>query len=316
MTTFAAIARARGVRGAAALLGMPRSTVSRRLAELEQQVGAPLVVRTSRRFGLTELGHALLAPCEELEDLLRRSDDLVRRATDEPSGRLRVSASPAIGTVLLPDVIAELTGRYPRLSVDVLFSVDYADLRRGQVDVALRAGHLDDASDLFATKLGSDIAGCWASPEYIAPNGVPRVPADLAHHECIVVGMKSHATWSFRKGSREERVDVTGRARVDTSPLALELAVRGVGIVRAASPLADPFVSSGALVPLLEAYWPDTVFHVVHGGPNPPPPKVRVFIELAKKVAASRFGAPRAPTRHRSPRAEPSPASVGRARRE
>lgn len=297
MTTFAAIARARGVRGAAALLGMPRSTVSRRLAELEEQVGAPLVVRTSRRFGLTELGHALLAPCEELEDLMRRSDDLVRRATDEPSGRLRVSASPAIGTVLLPDVIAELVRRYPRLSVDVSLSVDHADLRRGHVDVALRAGLLDDASDLFATRLGANIAGCWASPAYTARRGVPRVPADLADHECVVVGMKSQATWSFRKGSREERIEVTGRARVDTSPLALELAVRGVGIVRAATPLAGPFVSSGALVPILEPYWIDTVFHAVHGGPHPPPPKVRVFLDLAKKVAASLFGASRGPSK-------------------
>lgn len=293
MTTFAAIARARGVRGAAALLGMPRSTVSRRLAELEEQVGAPLVVRTSRRFSLTALGHALLAPCEELEDLMRRSDDLVRRATDEPSGRLRVSASPAIGSVVLPEVVAELVRLYPRLSVDVLLSVDHADLRRGHVDVALRAGALDDASDLFATRLGSNIAGCWASPEYVALRGVPRAPADLAHHECIVVGMKSQSTWSFRKGAREERIDVTGRVRVDTSPLAVDLATRGVGIVRAARPLAAPHESSGALVPILEPYWPETVFHVVHGGPNPPPPKVRVFLELAKKVATSLFTSPR-----------------------
>ncbi len=268
--------------------------MSRRLAELEEQVGAPLVVRSSRRFGLTALGHALLAPCEELEDLLRRSDDLVRRATEEPSGRLRVSASPAIGAVLLPDVIAELVRRYPRLSVDVLFSVDHADLRRGHVDVALRAGLLDDASDLFATKLGSSIAGCWASREYVALRGEPRAPADLAHHECLVVGMKSHATWAFRRGSREERVDVTGRVRVDTSPLAVELAVRGVGIVRAASPLTGPMASSDALVPILEPYWPETAFHVVHAGPNPPPPKVRVFLDLAKKVAASLFTSPRA----------------------
>lgn len=267
--------------------------MSRRLAELEEQVGAPLVVRSSRRFGLTALGHALLAPCEELEDLLRRSDDLVRRATEEPSGRLRVSASPAIGAVLLPDVIAELVRRYPRLSVDVLFSVDHADLRRGHVDVALRAGLLDDASDLFATKLGSSIAGCWASREYVARRGEPRAPADLAHHECLVVGMKRHATWAFRRGSREERVDVTGRVRVDTSPLAVELAVRGVGIVRAASPLSGPLASSAALVPILEPYWPETAFHVVHAGPNPPPPKVRVFLDLAKKVAASLFTSPR-----------------------
>src|SRR5438067_1921688 len=97
MLIFRALARANGVRGAAAALGVPRSTVSRRLAQLEEQVGAPLVVRTARRFALTELGAALLPQCDRLEELLRGSEELARGASKEPSGLLRVAAAPVLG---------------------------------------------------------------------------------------------------------------------------------------------------------------------------------------------------------------------------
>ncbi len=284
MLVFAAIARAGGVRGAAAALGVPRSTVSRRLAELEESVGAQLVVRTARRFALTEVGAALFARSEELEELLRSSRDVLELASAAPSGVLRVAAAPVLGEEILPGVIAELLAAHPRLSVDVRMSVEYVDLRDGTVDVALRAWPLEDASDLFATRLGVSVTGCYASPAYAKARGLPSTPAQLAEHACIAVG--STRSWELRAEGESVRVAIDGRVRVDGFALARSLALRGVGILRTARMYAAPFVESGELVPVLEAWWPETPIHAVHAGPSPAVPKVRAFIDAARLAVA------------------------------
>ena len=283
---FAALARARGVRGAGAMLGVPRSTVSRRLAQLEEAVGMPLVVRTSRRFALTDLGVAFAARCEALEALLDRADALVRRAAEEPTGKLRVEVAPVLAEVVLPELISELVRRHPKLEIEAKTSVDYVDLRRGATDVALRARPPDDATDLFAVRLGTSVTGCWVSPDYASAHGVPATPAELATHACILVGSAVPARWTFRHGAREEIVAVAGRVRVDTFGLARELALRGVGVLRTAQIHAEALAQAGALVPVLERHWPRTPIFAVHAGANPPPLKVRAFVDLAKGAVA------------------------------
>ena len=104
---LAAIAREGGIRAGAVKLGLPRSTVSRRLVELERRVGARLVVRTSRRFRVTDLGRALVEQANRIEELVRASEQLVRRSATEPAGTLRVAVAPLLGEILLPAVISE-----------------------------------------------------------------------------------------------------------------------------------------------------------------------------------------------------------------
>ena len=297
MLVFAALARAGGVRSAAATLAVPRSTISRRLAQLEEALGAPLVVRTARRFALTELGTAFAARCETLEQLLVAAADDVRRGSSEVAGTLRIAAAPVFAEQIMPSILARLLADHPRLAIDVRLAVDYVDLRRGDVDLALRAWPLEDASDLFAVKLGTSITGCWASPGYAKARGLPTVPAELAAHECILVGSAPQVSWSFdaagkgRKTARDvdadederlERVVVRGRARVDSFRLARDLAANGVGIVRTAVMLAAPLVAEGLLVPVLEPYWVRKPIHAVHAGANPPPAKLRTLLALLK----------------------------------
>src|SRR5262249_34651079 len=158
--------------------------------------------------------------------------------------------------------------RWPRLAIDVRQGVDYVDLRRGGVDVAVRTGTLDDATDLFGTRLGTSVTGCWASRGYVRAHGAPETPAELAHHACIVGAAAPQATWTFRSGARELRVAVPGGVRVDSFRLARSLAVLGTGILRTARLFADPLVESGELVPILERFWTKTPLHAVHAGPN------------------------------------------------
>ena len=283
MLAFAALARAGGVRGAARDLGTPRSTLSRKLVELEAQVGAPLVVRTARRFALTEIGVTFAERCEALEKLVRDSRDLVGRASSEPAGTLRVAVAPVLGEEILAPILAELVSRYPRLSVEGHLAVGYVDLRRGSIDVALRASKLEDASDLFALRLGTSTSGCYVSPAYAKAQGTPRSLSDLAKHDCILVGAPPDA-WTFRAGGRDVRVPVSGRLRIDNFRVARDAAAKGAGVVRVATVFAEPLVRSGALVPVLEKFWLPVPVFAVHAGPNPPLPRVRAFIEAARKA--------------------------------
>lgn len=291
MLTFAAIARAGGVRGAASALGTPRSTVSRRLARLEEAVGAPLVVRTSRRFALTELGRELAGRCEQLEEFLRASEELVRRASEEPSGVLRLAVAPILGEELLPSVLAEYLRRYPRMRVDMQLSADYVDLRRG-TDLALRSGPLEDATDLFAMRLGTSVVGHYVSPAYARARGVPATPSELSGHDCIAVGRATQASWLFLSRGGEQRVTLTPRLRVDSFRLARSVAVEGLGILRAATFFAAPLVASGKLVPVLERWWPHLPVHAIHGSGSPPPPKIRAFLELLRDAVRPHLAEP------------------------
>lgn len=206
----------------------------------------------------------------------------MRSTSREPTGVLRVAVAPVLGEEILPSVLATLLARHPRLSIDARLSADYVDLRRGSIDVALRAGTLDDASDLFAVRLGVSVSGCYVSPSYAASRGAPQTLADLEKHECILVGGRARVTWTFRSGAREVDVPVAGRLRVDSFRVARDVAAQGAGVLRVATVFAEPLVASGELVPVLERHWIQVPVHAVHAGPNPPVARVRAFIEAAR----------------------------------
>jgi DNA-binding transcriptional LysR family regulator len=296
LRVFAALARAGGVRGAGRELGMPRSTVSRKLAELEAAVAMPLVVRTARRFELTGLGHQLAAKSEELEAVLASSRQLVRDAAAEPTGTLRVAVAPVLGEEILAPLVAELVRRHPRLSIDARLSVDYSDLRRSAIDVALRASAVEDATDVFAQKLAMSLTGCWVSPDYAARCGVPKTPAELATHECIVMSA-APVRWTF---ARVSPVTVTGRLRLDNFRVARDAAAAGAGVLRTAAVFAEPLVARGELVPILERWWPSVPIYAVHARAKPAPPHVRVFVAAVREAISRALPPDRKPPRWRS----------------
>lgn len=275
LLVLASLAENGGVRRAAAKLGVPRSTISRWLAQLEEEAGAPLVVRTARRFALTDLGVALAERATRLASVLDESEDLVRRSKAEPTGTLRIAAAPVLGEDVLPEIVSALALRHPRLVIDARLSVEYVDLRR-DADIALRASSVEDATDLFAVRLGTSTTGCYASPSYLRANGTPQTPAELSSHACILVSARN--SWRMK----DDVVPVNGRVRVDNFRLARSLAASGAGIVWVARTFAQPLVDEGALVPILERHWSKTPIFAVHASGSPPPPKIRAFIDLAK----------------------------------
>ncbi len=280
LLTFAAVVRAGGVRSGALALGMPRSTVSRQLSNLEKILGASLIARSTRRFALTEVGQRLVEQCERLEEVLKATDEVLSHAAKEPTGTLRVAASPIIGEEFLPSVISEYLRAYPQMNVDVRLSVDFVDLRRAGFDLAVRTGPLQEAGDLFATRLGTSLKGHYASAQYLKRKGTPLTPDELVDHDCITIS--GSRAWAFKTGSAEKHVSVRGSFKADSYRLARSAAVEGVGIARLPDVFANPLVRDGSLVPLLEKYWQRAELFAVHAAGQPAPPKIRAFTELLK----------------------------------
>jgi DNA-binding transcriptional LysR family regulator len=285
LALLAAVARAGGIRAGALQVGLPRSTVSRLLADFERSIGTRLIVRTSRRFRLTDLGRALADQGERIEELARTSEQLVRRSSVEPSGILRVAVAPLLGEAILPAVLAEYLRLYPRMRVDLSLSPDYVDLRRSGIDVALRSGAMADATDLFVVRLGRSVSGCFASPAYLKAHGTPTRPADLSSHDCILVGGEG-TTWTFRERRRDVAIEVNVRVRLNDFRVATAAAEAGIGIVRVARFHVAGLVKEKRLVPVLEKNWVDAPVFAVHTAQRPAPAKIHAFIELARRAAA------------------------------
>lgn len=286
LLVFGAVARAGGIRSAAALLGMPRSSVSRQLARLERALEGRLVTRTSRRFALTALGDALVQQCEQLEELMRTSQKLAVREAREPSGTLRVAASPVVGETFLPEVLSRYLGQHPRVRVDVQLSSDFVDLRRG-VDLAIRTGPIQDSSDLFAVRLGQSVKGHYAARAYLDRHGTPATPPELAAHNCIVVS--GGTSWGFATRDGEQPVTVTGNLQVDSPRLARSACAAGLGIARLPSTYARELVAAKELVPVLERFWPKATLFAVHTAGHPAPPKIKAFIEVLRTSLSKRL---------------------------
>jgi DNA-binding transcriptional LysR family regulator len=291
MLVFAAVARAGGVRKGAETLGIPRSTASRHLASLERSVSARLVARSTRRFVLTEIGRTLLEQCTRLEDIMRATQGVVARSAAEPQGTLRIATSPIIGEDLLPSVLADYLLRCPEVNVEVAVAVDFVDLRSAGVDIAVRTGPIEDASDLYAARLGNSPKGHYVSPAYAKKHGVPKAPDALAEHACIVIGAQREVTWTFRAHGKRLHQAVTGVLQTDSYRLARSAAAAGIGVARLPYIFAEPLLRTGELVPVLDKFSETMVIYAVHASGTPAPPKIRVFVELLRSAFAKKLRA-------------------------
>lgn len=231
MRLFARVAEARSFTAAARLLGMPKQTVSRRIAELERSLGIQLLHRTTRRLHLTEVGAAYAERCAELVRLAEEANRVVTDAQQVPRGVLRVTADPVFGDAFLTDLVVEYANRWPEVQVEVMLTQRRVDLVEEGFDVAFRIGKVEEPA-LTATSLGPARVHYCASPAYVKRRGAPARPEELAKHECIlVVSEGAPVRWPFR-GPKGDLllVPVTGRLRFNSFAMAHAAAREGLGI--------------------------------------------------------------------------------------
>jgi len=270
-------------RSAARALGMPKTTVSRKVAELEEQLGVQLLQRTTRTLALTDSGAAFVEEAEGAFARLDAAEAAVTELQREPRGKLRVTTTIPIGERLLAPIVAEFLHAYPALEVMVQLSDRQVDLVAERFDVAIRTGALPDSS-LVAKPVGSSAYRVVASPEYLTRHGTPRRPSDLASHPCLRFtksGMTVRTTWPFGKGKRATEVAVHGRLVSDDFVVLCKAAERGLGIARLPVLVVHEALRAGSLVSLLETSAPPpTPLHILHAGGRHLPPRTRAFIDF------------------------------------
>ncbi len=274
---FVAVVDSGSVSAAARLLSMPRPTLSRQLARLEERLGVRLLHRSTRRLVPTQAGHELYLRARSVVDGAREALAAVERLDDVPRGVLRVAAPP--GLTVLAEAFASFLHRWPEVRLEVSASTRHVDLVRENIDVALRAGLLRDPS-LVVRRLSRSDTHLMASPSYLAAHGTPRTPADLVHHACLLgfeAGDRPETGWPLRGGGV---VSVQGRVVTNDLELKWKLAVAGEGItllprIRAAEDLAE-----GRLVPVLEQeVGQETSIALVYVERAFLDPKIRVFVD-------------------------------------
>ncbi|MBN9529550.1 MAG: LysR family transcriptional regulator [Alphaproteobacteria bacterium] len=186
---FAAVVRHRGFAAAARALNVPKSTLSRRISRLEDQLGVRLLERSTRRFRVTEVGQEYLRHCEALVAEAEAADDVAARGQSEPQGLVRI-ASPIGFTQVLALALPDFLRRHPKMRIQVLSSNRPVDLIGERVDIAIRVRRRLDADPTLTMRvLGHGRGLLVASPGFVARHGMPETPADLAglptiaHHE-------------------------------------------------------------------------------------------------------------------------------------
>ena len=281
---FVRVAELRSFRGAADALGVPRSTVSRRVGELERALGTRLLQRTTRRVELTSAGKTYLRACSPALGTILEAGRALSTSSEETAGRLRVTAPVTFGEGLLGDVVAECLARHPQMSIELMLTDRLVELVDEKFDLGFRSGTLRDTS-LVAHELGRAQLRCFAAREYLRDRGTPRAPRDLLRHDCILFApMAPRGHWTFRSRGRTVEVPVRGRLVVNSIPLALDAAMRGLGIVRVPGALVREGPAAKQLVEVLDTYAPPPrPAYAVHPSGGRVTPAARVFLEIAKR---------------------------------
>jgi len=243
--SFAAASRALGISAAA---------VSKNVAGLEQALGVRLMNRTTRTLSLTDEGTLFLKQARIALEALDAAVDVLAEQRVETSGHVRISSSAAFGRDHLMPVLPGLQTRYPALSVEVDFDDRVIDLVRDGYDLALRGGHIADSA-LVARPVCQLNMVLVASPDYLARQGIPRTPQDLAVHRLIVRRFLAGrvSPWSFRRGDGGLITqDLTPAVLTLSAPEALtQAAVQGMGIAQVGIHHAWSYLQSGQLKALL-----------------------------------------------------------------
>ena len=294
---FVRVARLGSFSRAARELGLSQPSASRIIANLERDVGAALMVRTTRAVTLTEAGTDYLARVEPLLAALEDADH-VARGTDELRGTLRVGLSSSFAVREVIPRLPPFMARHPALRVDLAVDDQYQNLVVEGVDVAFRFGALPD-SNATARLLDASPRLLLASPDYLRRAGTPRKPTDLAMHS-VIAGPTGGApsAWSFEQQGRRTSVRIDGRLAVSSNEGAVSAAVAGLGIVSTVVWGCRSDLESGNLVRVLADWNTERVeLHAVFPAGRAAKAAARLFTDHLAQALGNKRPFTRAPAR-------------------
>ena len=272
---------------AAERMDVSKSILSRRVARLEEQLGARLLTRTAQGAQPTDIGEAYYARASNILAELEAAQEVVADAVTQVAGTIRITAPISFGSQHLAPALAEFAKLHPRVELDVSLSDRTIDLMAGGYDMAVRIGNLTD-STLVARRIAPVRGLVLASPSYLDERGRPEHPRDLAAHDLLIyANIPIYEQWRFRIGNRWEHIRGRTRFRADNGDMLREAACAGLGIVILPSFIASSAIASGKLEILLRGYPLDEVgLHLVMPPGRAATARIRALIDFL----AARFG--------------------------
>jgi len=259
---FVKVAQFESITRAARSLGMPISTVSRRLSVLESELGVSLLRRTTRRVTLTVQGREYFSQCQEPLNLLQEAEQVLTQAQKKPEGLLRLTVPVILNQEPFFSFMSAFLKDYARIRIELVVTNLLLDLIAENIDVAIRVGELQDSS-VVAKRLGTSVYYLVAAPEYLRGRSRPAEPADLKLHECVMFNAKNNERdWELVSGRRKVRVRVSGAVSSRDLNSASAFVYRGHGIGLMPSAYCEEAIVQGRLIRVLPKWstWPIPIF--------------------------------------------------------
>jgi DNA-binding transcriptional LysR family regulator len=287
MALFVEVAKVMSFRGAAAAIGVPNSTLSRRISALEKAIGLRLLHRTTRRIELTEAGRIYFERCKRIVDEARLAHEQLGDMLAQPSGVLRASLPVGFAYAFLAPLVAEFASRYPAITFELDLSHRRADLITEPVDVAIRMGESTDSS-LISRQITQLPRHLYAAPRYIEGAGELSQPRDLAAHDCLRLRSGQTDMWTLLRSRESVTVPVQGRFLLNDVGMIQRLAILGCGIAMLAEAVAAEDVAHGRLRRVLPRWQAPPIAVYAITETKLLPAKTQLFIDFLR--ASLRIG--------------------------
>ena len=281
MSVLIAAVEGGSLSNASRTLRLSLATVSRKVSELEAHLNATLLVRSAKGLELTPAGRSYVTAARSILEQVNEIERAASGEYSEPKGDLTVTAPIMFGRLNVLPVVTRFLESFPEVSVRLVMTDRVTHFLEDQVDVALRIGPLADSS-LIAMRLGSVRHVVCASPDYLAANGAPLTPDDLAFHRVISFeSVSALSAWDFESGGAEVTAAFKSRLRVNTIDAAIDAALAGAGLVRAVSYQIADHVRAGRLSLVLGDFEPKArPVHLMYDAQSRLPLKLRAFVDF------------------------------------
>ncbi|MDM0033819.1 LysR substrate-binding domain-containing protein [Variovorax sp. J22P271] len=287
---FSALAGAGSLSAAARELGITTPAVSKHLALMESRLGVALVNRTTRRMSLTPEGELYLEHARRILGEIDGMAEILGVAKATPKGLLRVNATLGFGRSHVAPIISKFVRKHPEVQVQLQLSVNPPALTEDAFDVCIRFGAPPD-SRVIARQLAPNRRLLCAAPAYLAKHGIPKVPNDLARHNCIGIrqGEEAYGVWRLASGrgrsATTESVKTRGNLTTNDGEIAVSWALDGHGILMRAEWDIERYLRNGRLVQVLpHCYTPDADIYAVYPQRHQLAARVRAFVDFAGLV--------------------------------
>lgn len=280
MQVFADVAHSGSFTASAERLAMSRAMVTRYVTQMEQWLGARLLQRTTRSVTLTDAGEQALRHCLQMLALIEDVETATAPPDGTLRGQLRLTSSMSFGHAQLAAAINAFLRQHPQLKIDLDVGDKAVNLVEARIDLAIRISRDPDPA-LIARPLASCDSVLVASAAYLAAQGWPQHPTELAQHDCLGYANFGRSTWQFSRGEEVQEVNVSTRFTANEATVLLQAAVADGGIALQPTYLANPLLASGQLQVVLPAWLPPQMtIYALYPSRRHLPPAVRALLDF------------------------------------